>query len=42
MTSEMLHTTPLFYMTVFLCVAFSFAIDLLVETIKVNLLRKPE
>mmetsp|Transcript_36051 Transcript_36051/g.35655 ORF Transcript_36051/g.35655 Transcript_36051/m.35655 type:complete len:117 (-) Transcript_36051:17-367(-) len=40
-TSVMLHTSPLFYLTVLICVGFTFSIDLFIETVKVNLLGRP-
>ena len=41
MTSGMLHQSPLFYLSVFLCVGVALVVDLFVETIKQNLLGRP-
>ena len=41
LTSEQLHTSPLFYLTIFLCAGFIFILDLFYESIIVNLLGSP-
>lgn len=40
-TSQTLHESPLFYLVVLLCAGAAFAVDLLFETVKVNLLGRP-
>lgn len=40
-TSVILHSTPLFYLSVLLCVGVAVGVDLFIETVKVNLLGRP-
>lgn len=41
MTAQQLHSSPLFYLSVFLCVVVCLVIDLFIETIRINLLGRP-
>ena len=41
LTSEQLHESPIFYLTIFLCCGFVYVSDLFYETILVNLVGSP-
>jgi steroid 5-alpha reductase family enzyme len=41
MTIAALHSSPLYYLSIFLCTTIAYCIDICIETIKVNMLGRP-